>query len=223
MHLIIRYLINYVFTGEFQLYWSVNLLNSFTCSLLIKLNQRINHSQPVTRIMLTIVIPINKRSISFRRYHMTNILPTQIIRSVNHAYVCIRECTFVVINYLTKLFPEITVLKRLDVFLYHPRHVSHMCRVQLYHIYVDLVCHHLHPLTPNFIHEVHKFSHILISFIHAAISKGVRQFLIEVPTNVTQPITYKKYSIRLECLYQQSGIIEEIIFLCKRICLSNHS
>ena len=143
-------------------------------SLLIKLDQLINDSQPVTCIMLAIMIPVDKRSVPFWRHHMTSVFPAQIVSHINHGNVCLCQCCFVVIDHWLELFPEITVLERLYVLLNHSSHIPHMPRVQLNDIYVDLIRYYLHSLTTNLIDEINKLGNILSSLLIATVSKWIR-------------------------------------------------
>ena len=96
------------------------------------------------------MIPVNKNTVPFWRYHVAPVFPAKIICEIDHRDIGIAQSLFVVIDHGFKLVPEVTVPKRLDIFLNYAIQVKHMCGVQLNIVDVDLVSEHFDSLVANF-------------------------------------------------------------------------
>ena len=118
--------------------------------ILIEYDQLVNHWQPILSVVFTVMVPVNEQTVAFRWDHMAYVLPAQIVGEIYHCNVGIDQRLFVVIYHSFKLVPEVTVLKRLDIFLNYATHIEHVWRVQLDVVYVDFVGEHFDSLVANF-------------------------------------------------------------------------
>ena len=118
--------------------------------ILIEYDQLVNHWQPILSIVFTVMVPVNEQTVAFRWDHMAYVLPAQIVGEIYHCNVGIAQRLFVVIYHSFKLVSEVTVLKRLYIFLNHASHIEHVGRVQLNVVYVDFVGKYFYSLVANF-------------------------------------------------------------------------
>lgn len=93
-------------------------------------------------IKLAVMIVVHVHSMSGRRYHFTQILPTQMVTQVNHSCCSCVDSLLKPLNNVLVLAPKIAQLKGQDIFFDNSIEVNHVGGMHL--VVLDVECVHSH-------------------------------------------------------------------------------
>lgn len=159
----------------------------------------IHCSHPMPDIELAIMIIVHIHSMSCRGYHLTNILPAQVVAQVNDLCWCGVNCGLELLNDVLVLASEIAQLKGDDVLFNDPIEVNHVVRVQLVVLYVKSVYSHLDSQRLVLLDVVHDIWSVVSNTLRVAVS-WLEKREIMILTKTIIPVIHKQYTLGLVLL-----------------------